>query len=483
MFFSRTKKIILILSSIFLFVPIFWNSNASAGSEWFDALTEIGCGAGGGSCSFLKKSLDKAIEVAIDDFCQACENQDKQCKMGYKADTYVGVTFPQLKMSCELRETRTQTESILDDLQTRFPGFGKKPMLQINIPGLKFSNVMSTTDDTGTYFHIPWIPELISALYKFGIAIVSIVAVVMIIIQGMRIVTSGGGEAKQGAYKKILQSVIGLFIAWGSFAILYNINPELVQFKALKVKVVERVELSTENSGNVITDADIAAPKEGTNNVPLFKQFDFPNTPYGKCGTIKSSGCGPTSMAMVMKFYGIDIDPAKVAASFAQEGYRDCPTNNCNDCRGTSHSAFTKSSLLAQYGLKAEKVVIDEKKILELLKDNNPLIAAVGPQSKGITSYGTLESFTKGGHFIVITGIDANGNFLINDPGKAITVAKVNDLFAGLKGIWRVYGLIPPHLAPLGCCVIIDEPKKADTTYDECFDNPKMKDWIPGDCP
>ncbi len=137
----------------------------------------------------------------------------------------------------DMSSAKNSLENLSNDLNAR------KPILQINIPGLNFSNVASSTDDTGTYFYIAWIPELISALYKFGIAIVSIVAVVVIIIQGMRIVTSAGGEGKAAAYKRIMQSVVGLAIAWGSFAILYNINPALVQFNALKVKTVDRMEL------------------------------------------------------------------------------------------------------------------------------------------------------------------------------------------------------------------------------------------------
>lgn len=137
-------------------------------------------------------------------------------------------------------ETQTRP-STLSNLQTDVLGNKRKPLLEINIPGLNFSNVASSSDESGTYVYIPWIQELITVLYKFGIAIVSIVAVVIIIIQGLRVITSAGGEAKNEAYKKILQSIIGLFIAWGSYAILYNINPALVQFNALKVKVIEGI--------------------------------------------------------------------------------------------------------------------------------------------------------------------------------------------------------------------------------------------------
>jgi hypothetical protein len=129
-------------------------------------------------------------------------------------------------------------EQLKQDLTAR------KPVLEVNIPGLNLNDVKSVTDDTGTYVYIPWISQLITALYKFGLGIVSIVAVVVIIIQGLRVITSGGGEGKTVAYKKILQSIVGLFIAWGSYALLYNINPALVQFNALKVKVVEKKTLA-----------------------------------------------------------------------------------------------------------------------------------------------------------------------------------------------------------------------------------------------
>ncbi|HSR89288.1 MAG TPA: hypothetical protein VLK22_02705 [Candidatus Udaeobacter sp.] len=154
-------------------------------------------------------------------------------------------TQPAAEAKCDANgcEDITQAPTNFSKLQADVLGNKRKPLLEINIPGLNFSDLASSSDDTGTYIYVPWIQELISALYKFGIAIVSIVAVVIIIIQGMRVIVSGGGEGTGEAYKKIFQSIIGLFIAWGSYAILYNINPSLVQFKALKVKVVERVEL------------------------------------------------------------------------------------------------------------------------------------------------------------------------------------------------------------------------------------------------
>ncbi|MFH1291807.1 MAG: hypothetical protein ABIH87_01240 [bacterium] len=128
----------------------------------------------------------------------------------------------------------------------------KIPEISIRIPGLTFASIQnSITVDTDGHkvINIPWIGQYITAVYKFALALVSVVAVVMLIIQGVTIMMSGGGEAKQGAYKKILQIFVGLGIMWGSYAMLYNINPDLVKFKALAVTMVEKEE-STEEVPN-----------------------------------------------------------------------------------------------------------------------------------------------------------------------------------------------------------------------------------------
>lgn len=250
MFSYRTKKFLIILWSVLLFVSFFWSSHASA--DWLDGLKyaldpKVSCNFTSIGCNVVDK-LDESIKANIETFCKSCQQQNKQCVMGLKAESYVGYTFPQLDMKCELW-SGDQQQIELSELEAELTA--RKPIPRISIPGLSFSNVMSSTEDSGTYFYIPWIPELISALYKFGIAVVSIIAVAVIILQGVRIITSAGGEAKQSAYKKILQSIIGLIIAWGSFAILYNVNPNLIKFNALRVKVVERIDLTVEEPDTI----------------------------------------------------------------------------------------------------------------------------------------------------------------------------------------------------------------------------------------
>lgn len=118
-----------------------------------------------------------------------------------------------------------------------------KPGLEIRLPGLTFSDLGKNIDSEG-YLHIPWIGEFIKAVYNFGLVIVSIIAVVMIIMQGAKIVVSGG-ESKVEGYKKIGQVAVGLVIAWGSYAILYTINPALVEFKSLRVKYIQTIALDS----------------------------------------------------------------------------------------------------------------------------------------------------------------------------------------------------------------------------------------------
>lgn len=113
------------------------------------------------------------------------------------------------------------------------------PILQVRIPGFdKFSDPPEMSDDSGrAYF--PWIGEYIRAIYNFGLTAISILAVFMIIISGIKIIFPGLGGDRKEAYKRITQAVIGLVLAWGSYSLLYMINPQLVNFKSLKVKLIQ----------------------------------------------------------------------------------------------------------------------------------------------------------------------------------------------------------------------------------------------------
>lgn len=174
--------------------------------------------------------------------------------------------------------------SIEKDLQVR------KPLLEINIPGLNLSDVQSQIDQDG-YLHLPWIGEYLAGIYKFGMIAASIAAVIVIIMQGVKIVVSGGGEEKNSAYKRIAQAVIGVVLLWGSYAILYNINPDLVNFRALKVKYIQPSEwdgvadsslsasTSTERCGGLAGNTQELASDVGLRGD--FYKYSLYSTKYG----------------------------------------------------------------------------------------------------------------------------------------------------------------------------------------------------------
>ena len=126
--------------------------------------------------------------------------------------------------------------------------------ININIPGLNFSKITGEVDSEG-YLYIPWIGQYIGAIYRYAMIAASILAVVMIIIEGAKIIVSAGGEMKTSGYKRIGQIVVGLIILWGSYAIMYNINPDLVSFRALKIKFVQTIPLGDEGNDPLVRDA------------------------------------------------------------------------------------------------------------------------------------------------------------------------------------------------------------------------------------
>ena len=124
-----------------------------------------------------------------------------------------------------------------------------KPDTKINIPGLNFSEPdiekMKITDDLGNvWLAIPYLGEYIAAVYKYGIIIISLIAVINIIISGTMLIGSGGNsELVNQVKKRMMMSVVGLIVAVTSYSLLYLINPELVQFRNLRILYVKGQEL------------------------------------------------------------------------------------------------------------------------------------------------------------------------------------------------------------------------------------------------
>ncbi|MBU4421372.1 pilin [Candidatus Parcubacteria bacterium] len=112
-----------------------------------------------------------------------------------------------------------------------------EPKLQINIPTVEFSKAVVE----GEYVRLPQLAQYIAGIFKYSVAIISIVATIMIMVGGLLYLTSGGSAERVGRAKETISgAVIGLILALGSYMVLYVVNPDLVSFDALKIKLIKR---------------------------------------------------------------------------------------------------------------------------------------------------------------------------------------------------------------------------------------------------
>ena len=125
-------------------------------------------------------------------------------------------------------------------------------------------------------------------------------------------------------------------------------------------------------------------------NVPLYFQTDYPDVLYG-AGTIESSGCSITSIAMIASYLtGYEYLPSELAYYFGGKA-----TNNM------ARMEYAAQTL----GLPYEKP-----------QNVNHTLAALREGKCAILLMRSPSPFTQSQHFIVVTGMTEDGKFLVNDP-------------------------------------------------------------------
>lgn len=127
-----------------------------------------------------------------------------------------------------------------------------------------------------------------------------------------------------------------------------------------------------------------------TEEVPLYFQTDYPDTLYGY-GTIKSSGCSITSLAMVATYLtGHTYLPDELADYFG--GYI-----------GNNMERLEYASDMLQLPWKK---AVNWHESLKALQEGCVVIALMNQRS----------AFTQSQHYIVLTGLTEEGKVLVNDP-------------------------------------------------------------------
>lgn len=142
--------------------------------------------------------------------------------------------------------------------------------------------------------------------------------------------------------------------------------------------------------------------------IPHYLQTDYANVPYGS-SNIAACGCGPTSFAMVASYLtGTTITPADAVAW--------CGNSYYVWGAGTSWSYFEAAA--KHFGCGAVRESYDANEVLKALSEGHPVISS---QHAGL--------FTRGGHFIVLRGVENGKKVLVNDPNDSEAKNYINRSF------------------------------------------------------
>jgi hypothetical protein len=168
--------------------------------------------------------------------------------------------------------------------------------------------------------------------------------------------------------------------------------------------------------------SDVGSQTRFLNNYVVYYQGDpsWANHPYGS-STIKASGCGPSSLAMVVtNLTGQKVTPIDTADYGTKNG-------TYQEGVGSSWALFTQGP--ANWGLKSQQITSAQ---IAVTLQQGGLVIASGTGSA---------PFTSGGHIITIRGVTATGKLLIGDPGRTDTSDKewdFNQLVSQARGFWAV---------------------------------------------
>lgn len=168
----------------------------------------------------------------------------------------------------------------------------------------------------------------------------------------------------------------------------------------------------------------------GFNGTPIYSQASDPrwkSKPYdlnGKCGdnsTVGSSGCGPTSMSMLVNHWAAKgkskfTSPHDMAKLFERCGCRVCGSGS-----GISGNKI-KEAFKNTFGLVIE-MSVGVAKVEKYVKAGYPAVIS-GKGYNGNNAVGNAtDAHYNGGHFVCLTGVDSQGRIRVNDPGRAANAA------------------------------------------------------------
>ena len=154
------------------------------------------------------------------------------------------------------------------------------------------------------------------------------------------------------------------------------------------------------------------------------KSYSGTNNTFGNLNsTMGESGCGPTAMAMAAsKVTGKDYNPISMAKMAENGGY--------TSAIGTSPAYFSNTA--NALGIPNAQSVPNADNLAGSLANGNSVIL------QGIRNGQNNSPYTREGHYVTATGIDKNGNVIVNDPrGKEYSGAyRMSDVMRDTTSMW-----------------------------------------------
>ena len=158
--------------------------------------------------------------------------------------------------------------------------------------------------------------------------------------------------------------------------------------------------------------------------VPLFLQWDkrWGYKQYGS-DVAGLTACGPVCLSRCAYYLPGDeaMSPDKIIDFAIENNYY---------VKGSGSLWTLISEGGEKLGLEVKELPLDKNTIVRNLENGNPVICVMG---KG--------HFTTTGHFIVLTGVDENGDFTVNDPNSISNSSKswsYETISGEIKNLWSV---------------------------------------------
>lgn len=260
------------------------------------------------------------------------------------------------------------------------------------------------------------IADYIGYVYNASLILILPFVIIVIIYGGIEWLGAAGRDAEgiNKAKKRIFHGIIGLSIILLSYLLL-----DLVGITKLSAPDVSYI-LPEDINDYYFVGTDSYPINSGSSGgtapdgvspcgVPIYRQggkAPWRREIYGKgkkgCGTYGGGGCGATSFAMVLTYYGKNLNPLQAGDDILVP----CGCRPCGD--GTNRYCFDsnkKPCALNKVGFKG--IQIPENKVIQYVQKGKPIIASVGNCK-----------FTANRHFIVL-GCWQNNKFYVNDPNAA----------------------------------------------------------------